>query len=319
MTVLLLTCRDDFYVPDLVAHAVRALGHDVARVDTDLFPGAHTLSVGDDGWHVRVAGAGAIDDVSAIWSRRRWPGLGLMVEPRFHAGCAAQGRSLMAAWLKDPGCRVVNDVAAEDAAEDKVLQLRVARALGFLVPDTLVSNEPERVRGFVEGIRGQGGRVVTKLLSPLIASVRADDGFFYTHEVFDDDLAFISDVIHAPQIFQRAIDKHLELRVQVVSDDVFVGALAAAENGEPGAQDWRQQQGGVWQHHALSTTTTARCVALVRSLGLVTGAVDLLVDVDGREWFLEVNPAGEWGFLQAELGLPIAAAIARALVAEPGS
>jgi hypothetical protein len=55
-------------------------------------------------------------------------------------------------------------------------------------------------------------------------------------------------------------------------------------------------------------------VALVRRLGLVTGACDFVIDAAGTWWFLEVNPAGEWGWLTRDLSLPIADAIARALV-----
>ncbi len=306
MTVLLLTCRDDFYVPELVADAVRALGHPVLRVDSDLFPGSHTLSIEHNQWHLRAGGV-AVDDVTAVWCRRRWPGLGLRVDEQWRWGCAAQGRSLMGAWLRDLGHRVVNAVDAEDAAEDKVLQLRLAGELGFFIPKTLVSNDAERVRAFFHGVHGAGGQVVTKLLAPLVASMKGDAGFFYTAKVVDDDLRFVDDVIHAPQIFQQAIDKELELRVQVIGDDVFVGALAAT------AQDWRLQKAGAWRPYTLSLETSARCLALVKKLGLVTGAVDLLVDVDGAEWFLEINPAGEWGFLQHELGLPIAQSLARVL------
>jgi glutathione synthase/RimK-type ligase-like ATP-grasp enzyme len=53
---------------------------------------------------------------------------------------------------------------------------------------------------------------------------------------------------------------------------------------------------------------------LLEALGLVYGAVDLIVTPDGRHVFLEVNPGGEWGMLERDLELPIAAALAEALV-----
>ena len=52
-----------------------------------------------------------------------------------------------------------------------------------------------------------------------------------------------------------------------------------------------------------------------RALGLVFGAVDLIRTPDGEHVFLEVNPAGEWGMLERDLGLPIADALAEALLA----
>ena len=51
-------------------------------------------------------------------------------------------------------------------------------------------------------------------------------------------------------------------------------------------------------------------------LGLVFGVVDLICTPGGEHVFLEVNPAGEWGMLQRDLGLPISEAIADALLEE---
>ena len=48
-------------------------------------------------------------------------------------------------------------------------------------------------------------------------------------------------------------------------------------------------------------------------LGLVFGAVDLICTPAGEHVFLEVNPSGEWGMLERDLGLPISEAIAEAL------
>ena len=53
---------------------------------------------------------------------------------------------------------------------------------------------------------------------------------------------------------------------------------------------------------------------LMSELGLVFGAIDLIRTPAGEHVFLEVNPSGEWGMLERDLGLPIADAIARALL-----
>jgi glutathione synthase/RimK-type ligase-like ATP-grasp enzyme len=310
--IVVLTIADDVYVPDLVVAAVAARGHDVVRVDSDDFPGGHRVTVDEGGAWSFVDRGGAVVDASVVWSRRRWPGTRSVVDERYAAGAAAQARALFHAWLRDRGDEVVNAVDAEDRAEDKVLQLRLARELGFSVPETLISNDPDRVRGFVDDVRADGGAVVTKLLVPLLSSMQGSAGFFFTAEVDDAALADIDAVVHAPQIFQRRVDKQLELRVQVVGDRVFCGALAAS------AVDWRLQQRGTWTQHALPPSTSERCLQLCRDLGLVTGAIDLVVDQAGAERFLEINPAGEWGFLQRDTDEDIAGAIADVLVAAAG-
>lgn len=44
---------------------------------------------------------------------------------------------------------------------------------------------------------------------------------------------------------------------------------------------------------------------MVKELGLVFGAIDL-VQIDDNHFFLEINPNGEWAWLQKVSGLPIA-------------
>jgi D-alanine-D-alanine ligase-like ATP-grasp enzyme len=53
-------------------------------------------------------------------------------------------------------------------------------------------------------------------------------------------------------------------------------------------------------------------VAYLRAFGLIFGAFDFSVTPDGRWWFLECNPAGQWGWLTEETGLPIADELVRA-------
>lgn len=50
-------------------------------------------------------------------------------------------------------------------------------------------------------------------------------------------------------------------------------------------------------------------VALFRKLGLVYGAVDMVVTPDGEWVFLEVNQAGEWGWLAHETGIKVGSAM----------
>ena len=56
---------------------------------------------------------------------------------------------------------------------------------------------------------------------------------------------------------------------------------------------------------------------MMDAAGLVTGSIDLMVPDDGPPVFLEVNPQGEWGMLQHQLGLDIAGALADAMMEAP--
>ncbi|MFF3395433.1 hypothetical protein ACFYW1_31435 [Streptomyces sp. NPDC002669] len=75
--------------------------------------------------------------------------------------------------------------------------------------------------------------------------------------------------------------------------------------------DWRSDYGSL----TYSTTDVPDDIAagmrlLMDRLHLSYGAADFIVDPGGRWWFLEVNPCGQWDWIQGATGLPIAAAIA---------
>jgi glutathione synthase/RimK-type ligase-like ATP-grasp enzyme len=51
-------------------------------------------------------------------------------------------------------------------------------------------------------------------------------------------------------------------------------------------------------------------LALQRRLGLYYGAIDMRLTPDGEYVFLEVNPAGQWLFVERLTGMPIGQAVA---------
>ena len=322
MTTLIFTRSDDAVVPELVTAALSHLGErDVVRVDTDHYP--DHLSLSDDGNDAILGLADGrqlrLSTVRAVWRRRCWPAARVGCDPAFAFAAAAQARHAFDAALSrlaDEGDVVVqNHPERERCAEQKPRQPGLARRLGFAVPETLISNDPAAVRTFVARIHDAGDRVVTKLLTPLSQTMRGDGPFVYTHTLRDDDIKALDEVRFAPQIFQRRVEKVLDVRVQVMGDAVVAGATECTSD------DWRVDSTGRFAPFTVDTAVDAdfanRCRALCRALGLGTGALDFVVDASGAIFFLEVNPAGEWGFLERDLGQGLPEALARLLLGQP--
>ena len=60
-------------------------------------------------------------------------------------------------------------------------------------------------------------------------------------------------------------------------------------------------------------TISERCISLVESLGLKYGAIDFIVDKDDRLVFLDVNPTGDWYWIEQKVRLPITEAMVNLL------
>jgi glutathione synthase/RimK-type ligase-like ATP-grasp enzyme len=202
-------------------------------------------------------------------------------------------------WINDPW-RVMR-------AENKILQLHVARKVGLDIPPTLITSDPLRVKNF---IRDQKDRVIMKALepSPMI------DEVLFTRMVTPQDLAQIDRIRYAPAIFQGYIPKDHELRVTIVGKETFSVKIYSQDDPET-AIDWRVKPlhndfQVKMERTSLPTEVEEKLQRFMKALELRYGCVDIVVTPEGEYVFLEVNPNGQWYFVQLKSDAEIAPAIA---------
>ena len=319
--VLLLTHSGDFYTIDLVSEALARKGAHPVRFNTDLFPSSVKLSAraGDERSATLYTETGeqiSTAEVRAVWVRKLWsPRMADDLDERYRSMCVGESAAALEGFLDAlHEARWVNDLQRQAAAENKQRQLRLAARAGLRVPRTLVTNDPVAARQFFAETEGQ---TVAKLLRPITVSMDAAQPFVYTSRVCEEDLAGAETLRHSPMVFQELIPKARELRVAWVSNKAFAGALDASGTSR-GHTDWRLAIPDEcrWEKVELPAEVSSGLQALMSELGLVFGAIDLICTPSGEHVFLEVNPSGEWGMLERDLGLPISEAIAEALLEE---
>ena len=317
--VLLLTHSGDFYTIDLVSQALARRGVHPIRFNTDLFPSSVKLSAraGDERPAFLFTETGeeiSAAEVRAVWARKLWsPRMADDLDKSYRSMCVEESIAALEGFLDAlHDARWVNDLQRQRAAENKQRQLRLAASAGLRVPRTLVTNDPAAARQFFAETDGQ---TVAKLLRPITVSMDAVTPFVYTSRVREEDLAGAETLRHSPMVFQELIPKAFELRVAYVAGETFAGALDASGTSR-GQTDWRRvaPEECRWQKAELPSEVASGLQVLMSELGLVFGAVDSICTPAGEYVFLEVNPGGEWGMLERELGLPISEAIAEALL-----
>jgi glutathione synthase/RimK-type ligase-like ATP-grasp enzyme len=166
----------------------------------------------------------------------------------------------------------------------KPYQAQLIREHGFDVPETLVTNDPDRVLAF----RQAHGPLVYKSISSERSIVQ---------RLREEDLARLDRVRWCPVQFQAYVPGP-NLRVHTVGKEVF-GTLI-----ETDAVDYR---------YATRQAGRARCVGLAAALDLAVAGIDLKLAPDGRIVCLEVNPSPVFSYYEQHTGQPIADAIARLL------
>jgi hypothetical protein len=186
----------------------------------------------------------------------------------------------------------VNDYHRASAAENKLLQLRAARAVGLAVPETLVSNDPLRIRAFLAQHAAAG--TICKSFRPVTWDGEKQVAILYTTKITADDLPSDAMLQLAPAIFQGYVPKAYEVRVTAMGQELFAARLDS-QRSEERAVDWRIESGGLAiEPMVLPDAVAQRCRALMAHLGLLFGCFDFVVTPAGEYVFLEINQMGQF-------------------------
>jgi hypothetical protein len=187
----------------------------------------------------------------------------------------------------------VNGLREAEYAENKLTQLCVARDVGFTLPETLISNDPQRIRAFVRAHRCSG--TVFKAFRPVTWESADRLAMLYTAKV-DETMLPGDDVLHlSPGLFQAYVPKAYESRVTCIGGEVVAARLDSQATRE-GKVDWRLapvQELGV-RRTELPSDVQHQCRALLKRLGLVFGCIDLIVTPSDEYVFLEINQMGQF-------------------------
>ena len=290
-------------------------GIPLLRLDTDLLlpktqlayeVGKPTLRV-DGRWY-------DADEVSAIWYRRPED----LKDPRFDSSPESKyARSEWTEFLECffahvPSTRWVNHPSNNAAASRKLEQLTTAVQLGLRVPETLVTQEPRELRAF---FAKHAGRVVVKPLASGYIERAGDerDTLIYTNLVRPEDLNDLENLKLCPTLFQQCVDKQNDVRITVMDSDIrAVELLAGDKPGEQRCDVRRNNMSDVsYRLISLPAEVEAGLRQLMDHYKLRFGAIDMAVSKSGDWYFFEVNPNGQWAWLDMAAGTTIADSFVR--------
>jgi glutathione synthase/RimK-type ligase-like ATP-grasp enzyme len=312
-TILLITARFD-PAADLLLAELRRRGAACVRWNTHEFPLESSLNyrVSNEGFGADALTDGRTIDLStvgSIWWQWDVPA-GFPTELQGEERRFAEAESQLAinALMTVGDYFWINFPARENLAKSKPAQLFVANKLGMEIPKTLVSNDPGEVRRFVEQSKAE---IVYKGLSqPHMVPGTA----LFTGLLTKETLANLDLIRLTPGIFQERVEKAYELRVTVVGSKIFAVKIDSQKTRDA-TLDWRRALHDVgYEAVELPRDIEEIILAFMRAFGLFYGAFDFIVAPDGRYVFLEINPSGQYMWLECATDLGITAALADALM-----
>ncbi len=298
---------------ELVEAELERRGLPYHRFDRPDFSSDHLAAAisNDNPWEISYSGQKdlRLDQFRSIWYRRpskfRFPD-GMTREHRAFA--EGEARSGFGGLLRSLPCLWVNNPDANAAAEWKPRQLEVARRVGLTIPRTIITNDVTEALSFVEELEGCGGKVIYKtLLQPSLSSPSGPQ-IIYTSLVTAEQVKNNAEAIAATaNLFQEFIPKKFDVRMTCFGKQVF--ATAIHSGSKDAWVDFRADYGALrYEAHQLPSEVEQACLRLMDAFQLQFAAIDLVANQDGYT-FLEINPNGQWGWLEEATGQPMVEAL----------
>ena len=240
-----------------------------------------------------------LNEVEAVWYRRAiHPGPIAALSRGERVFVAGELRHLAMGLVLNPDVTWVNPIDSVSVAEHKLYQLQIARQLGFRVPRTLVSRDPLELRSFAA--ENKFGTICKPIFHGMFVDEAASYSVYtrrVTPESFDADSVKL-----CPVLLQEEIVRSADVRATFIGPQCFVADI----KGDPSLVDWRDPDVPVsYSASSLSDEVQRMCRAMLAKLGLIYGAFDFVRTPEGDLVFLEVNPTGEWAWLEDRLGFPM--------------
>lgn len=218
-------------------------------------------------------------------------------EPKFHRMIQKDLITLTQGIVEMFDGRCLSKPSILSLAENKVYQLSIANEIGFIIPRTLISNSSYASYTFCTETN-----CIVKPLSTGKIYAQGKVGIIQTNMV-NEDYKFDGLEI-CPSYFQEFISKDYEVRVTIIDNKAFPVKIISNEK-----VDWRKlESNNSYTKIELPEEVQAKCFKMLDKLGLKFGAFDFIVN-SGKYYFLEVNPNGQWYWLEEALNLEISSCI----------
>lgn len=320
--VLCVTHSNDEYTIDHVMDYFERNNRKAIRLNTDqLLKGFWIVkTIDENGCDIVVESEAfrfKISEISGVWFRKIWPPSVLNeVDERYRESVGKEVNTSLFNFfsLLEEQVPCINSLVKTAKIEgNKFFQLCQAKKVGLKVPNTIVTSQFDEVKRFYES---HDGDIIAKLQHSLGFSMQVAEKFFPTTKITKENLELLKGTLDCcPMIFQNNIPKAYELRVAYIEGVCYTGKIDATKT-ENGKQDWRYSEGesAFWAPYELPEDVIDKIDLMMHQFGLSFGAIDLICQPNGEYVFLEVNPSGEWGMLQRDLGYPIAETIAKKLL-----
>jgi len=192
-------------------------------------------------------------------------------------------------------------------AENRLNQLLLAQNIGFSIPETVITNEMEAAKKFFKKFRKS---TIVKVLHHHDVYLNQKSYRFLTNNIETSHLPKFDEITYAPVIFQKKIENDSEIRITVVNDKTFSCRISTGQEKHNFSDLHKiKEKELIFSEINIGKKMEKLCINLNRKLGLLVSSIDLVQSKNGELFFLEINPIGDWNWIEKHTNLPITKSI----------
>ncbi|AZA84708.1 MvdD family ATP-grasp ribosomal peptide maturase [Chryseobacterium lactis] len=301
--ILIITHTLDNFSIEKVTEYVEQNNYEVIRFDVDLYPLQNKLStVFQDGEWVSILETAdkkyRLDDISAVWYRRAYNignGLKEEIEGKFYGATMGEIRNTLFGFIESVDTYSLGKPSVYRRLDSKEEQLKVAHKIGLTIPETCLTNNPEEAKKFI--VKHQN--VIAKMQTGFAIYEDGVENVVFTNVVSEDKLEELDSLLYCPMQFQKMIQKKRELRITIVGRDVYAFEIDSQQS-EDAKVDWRKDGINLidkWKRTELPEDVEEKLLELLDVYHVDYGAIDMIVSPEDEYYFIEINAAGEFFWL----------------------
>ncbi|MFC3161145.1 ATP-grasp ribosomal peptide maturase, MvdD family [Chryseobacterium arachidis] len=301
--ILIITHTGDNFSIEKVTEYIDKNGCEVIRFNVDDYPLKNRLTTSfQDGKWISILETPdqkhRLDDISAVWYRRAYNignGLKEEMDPKFYGAAMGEIRNTLFGFLESIDAYSLGKPGVYRRLDSKEEQLKIAEKIGLKIPETCLTNNPEEAKQFI--IKHQN--VIAKMQTGFAIYEDGVESVVFTNVVNEDKLEELDTLLYCPMQFQKKIEKKKELRVTIVGRDVYAFEIDSQQS-DAAKIDWRKDGVNLidkWIPTELPTDVEAKLLELLDIYNVDYGAIDIIVSPEDEYYFIEINAAGEFFWL----------------------
>ncbi|WP_294217306.1 MvdC/MvdD family ATP grasp protein [uncultured Chryseobacterium sp.] len=301
--ILIITHTGDNFSIEKVTEYIELNGFEVIRFDVDLYPMQNRLTTAfeDGSWISILETAEAkyrLDDIAAVWYRRAYNignGLKEEMDAKFYGAAMGEIRNTLFGFLESIDAYSLGKPSVYRRLDSKEEQLKIAEKIGLKIPETCMTNNPEQARQFILKHKN----VIGKMQTGFAIYEDGVENVVFTNVIDKDKLEELDSLQYCPMQFQNRLEKKKELRVTVVGQDIYAFEIDS-QKSEAAKVDWRKDGLNLidqWVETQLPREIERKLLELLDVYHVDYGAIDIILTPEDEYYFIEINAAGEFFWL----------------------